>query len=155
MVESEHIADQEKEADHRKYAEEQHGVDAFVGDSRNQQRNQQEQAQRIGEIDPPMLALRIEAVHELGELALDERPAGAHRATDRFREAVDATGAVPDRIDEQKPDRRPGQRGNDHGAEQGQQRIEHAAEQLRAQRGERADAGWRRLGCIERGAHIG
>ena len=102
---------------------------ALYGSARDQQRHEQDRAQRIGEIDPPLLVFRIEAVHELAELRRDERPAGADRTADRFRQAIGAARPGPYRIDQQESHGRPDQRGEKREADQRQDRVRHAAEQ--------------------------
>ena len=73
----------------------------------NEQGDEQHRAEHVDHIDPPLLAYRIEAVHELAELGCDERPAGADLPSDCFRQAIDSARAGPDGIDEQKFQRWP------------------------------------------------
>ncbi len=80
MRQSQHVADEQEEADDGKHPEKQDRVERLVGHARNEQRNEQDHPQRIGQIDPPPLVVGIEAEHELAELGLDERPAGADLA---------------------------------------------------------------------------
>ena len=101
----------------------------LVGDARDEQRHQQDDAERVGQVDPPAARCRIEAVHELGEFGRDERPAGADLAADRLRQAIDAARSRPHRVDEQELDRRPDQRGKMTALTQRQHGVEHAAEQ--------------------------
>src|SRR6266545_3306580 len=155
MLQSEHAADQQEEAGDRKDAEEQDRVQPLVGNARDEQRHQQEHAERIGEIDAPLLVLRVEAIHELAELGGDERPAGADLALHRLRQAVDATRSLPDRIDEQKFHRRPRDRSDDDEADDCQRGIEHTVEQALLNQSERARTrGRRRLGFRQRAADI-
>ena len=58
MLQSEHVADQEEEANDRKHAEEQDRVETLSGNARDQQGNEQDDAERVGEIDAPLLVLR-------------------------------------------------------------------------------------------------
>src|SRR2546429_6261219 len=47
----------------------------------------QRSAQRQGQVHAPVLIRRIEAIDELAELRLDERPAGANLASDLLGQA--------------------------------------------------------------------
>ena len=53
----EHSADQQEEGDDRKHPEEQDRVESLVGHARNEQRDQQDRAERVGQIDPPLFGL--------------------------------------------------------------------------------------------------
>ena len=77
---------QQEEGDDGKRDEEQPGVEALGRQPRNQQRQQQQRGEEEGQVDPPALGFRIEAVDELAELRLDERPAGADRVVRHFRQ---------------------------------------------------------------------
>src|ERR1700692_4583188 len=96
---------QQEKSDRRKCEEKQAGVDSLGRNPRNQQRQQQDRGEDERQIDPPPLRLRVEAIDELAEFCLDERPAGADRTADIFSETCGAVLAAPDRIDQQKFDR--------------------------------------------------
>src|SRR5262249_50358903 len=80
-------------------------------------------------VDPPLFACRIEAVHELGELGLYERPAGPDLAAHRFGEAIEAARSRPDGADEQKFHRWPHQRDDDDDADERECGVGRAIEQ--------------------------
>src|SRR6267154_3554337 len=128
MRQPEHVADQQEESDDRKDPEKQDRIESLMGHTRNEQRNEQDSAERVGQVDPPLFACRIEAVHELGELGPDERPASADLAADRLRQTIDAARARPDRVDKQKLHGWPQHGGHDDAADDGQDGIEHTIE---------------------------
>jgi hypothetical protein len=113
----------------RKQAKECDGVPYLVRYARNEQWNEQNDAERIGQVDPPLLGFRVEAIHELPELGRNERPAGANRAAQRFRQAVGAAGAGPDRIDDEETYERRQDNDHEQEAQQRQDDVEDTAEQ--------------------------
>ena len=65
MRQVEQVADQQEEGYDRKDPEKQDRVESLMGRARNKQRNQQDRAERVGQIDPPMFTCRVKAVHVL------------------------------------------------------------------------------------------
>ena len=100
MRQSEHAADQKEKGEHGKPAKKQDRVPPLVGQTRYQQRDEQDHADCIGQIDPPPLTRGIEAVHELAELGRNKGPAGADLAADGLWQAVDAARSIPHRVDQ-------------------------------------------------------
>ena len=154
MRQSEHAADQQDEGDDRKDPEEQHRVERFPRRARDQQRRQQDNAERKREVDPPALAVRVEAIHELAEFGSDERPARAHLVADGLPEAGCTVRPGPHRVDQQEFERRPAKQDNDRDAHDGQRRVERTVEQPLAHPSERpADHDRRRLRRGQSTAH--
>ncbi|MNN53965.1 hypothetical protein D3C81_1687530 [compost metagenome] len=110
----------------------------LVLEALHEQRCGAEDHQQHGEVDAPAQLLGIEAVHELAEARADEYPAGALAGT------VGAAGADPVGLDDRPlQDWR-----HDHPdqvqADQRQQRVEPAGEQVLAQPAEHTNAHGRR-----------
>ena len=129
---------QQEERDDRKRDEEQAGVEALGRQPRNQQRQQQQRGQDEGQIDPPALRLRIEAVDELREFGLDIGPAGADRMPGILRKTGVAVLAAPDRVDQQEFDGRNDREPQQQRADDGEQDVGRRIEQARAQEADKA-----------------
>ena len=131
-------AKQQEECDDGKRNEEQAGIETLGRQPRDQQRQQQQRGENEGQVHPPALGLRIEAVDELAELRLHERPARPDRAPHILLETCGAVLAGPDRIDQQEFHRGNDREPQQQNAADGEQDVDWRIEQPGAQESDKA-----------------
>ncbi|CAM5215013.1 hypothetical protein BTHI11S_04686 [Bosea thiooxidans] len=123
-------AQQQDEGARRQDDEEEEHADLLQRRLVPEQPDHAQRKHREDDVDPPALADRIGAVDEVLEAIGDIGPAGADRPADLVGEAGVAMLAGPDRIEEVEPDQARYRIHHQIEAEQGQDRVERAGEQV-------------------------
>ena len=120
---------QQNEGDDRVRHEEQERAVAARLALAEQHQADQDDRQHAGDIDPPALRRRVEAVHELAEARRDEAPAGAVLRL----QAVFLVLCRPGRLEDGPIEQRRHRNGEQKDGQDGQGGVEDAGEQAGAQ----------------------
>ena len=141
---------QQDEGGDRKDDEQIEGVQAFVGDARDQHRDQPDDQHQEHEVDAPALVDRIASIDELRQIGLHIGPAGAGRL-----HAGLPVGAFPGGVDQREADEGRQRPGDECQQDDRRDAVQGGGEQVLPEPSEDADgASRRRLRLQDRGADI-